>query len=141
MMINNLKNDSVYIYNLNQYTKKNFNDIYTEIYNSLKTSNTNIDICINDTHCEIYEDLKYIKKGWVYNSSSTKKTVLFTIKPIPVLNKGSNSIETHKFVIVDNKKPNLEICLKQQQLSILTSELKTILTQPNYGLKNIKLTI
>jgi hypothetical protein len=135
MMIHNLTNDSKYIYKLKECYKRSFRDTFNEIYNSLKVSNTSIDLTIFDDRCEIFEDTNYIKRGWVWNTNSTKRKLLFIITPLPILyTEGSDDF----CGLIKPKKilNTIEQCNNNNLKQIMTIELKDILNKPNFGLKH-----
>ena len=98
--IKDILENKEYIYNTNSSDRDNFENCIKFLKNQLPTENQNkIKYNIFQDYCEVYYDLEFKNKGWVWSSIEIRKDIIYILTKIKILNfednKLNNSSQTY----------------------------------------------
>jgi hypothetical protein len=83
--IKDLLLNTQFVYNTQVITDNNHGDIFTECIKHLQSkSDTHLKYTICENYCEIYQDSETINAGWIWNSKTLQKKILYLLTPIPI---------------------------------------------------------
>jgi len=111
-----------------------------------KTDDKSYKYTISDDLCEIFYECDVVKPGWIWNTNSTKKSIVYTLTKIPICvftpqtqvisqSTQSTQTETNNFHSIINNLSNVNETFKQNQLIETFKQNETL----NFTCKPLKL--
>lgn len=82
--IKDLSNNTEYIFNSTQIDKESIKTSFENCFIILNKKHDNLSYNITDNICNIYTENNITKKGWIWNSEETTKTILYTLGIMPI---------------------------------------------------------
>lgn len=91
LYISDIKNNSQYIYNSKPVSKENASSLMSSFYEKVKSDIEGCSFTEDQNKCVIYLEINKTKKGWVWNSTTVDKTILYELNLVPLYEKLSDN--------------------------------------------------
>jgi hypothetical protein len=107
LYISDIKNNTKYIYNSKPVSQENASSLMSSFYEKVKSDiEEECSFTEEQNKCVIYSETSNIKKGWVWNSTTVDKTILYELVLIPLYEQPSDN--TTSETQTDDLGPQLE---------------------------------
>jgi hypothetical protein len=143
LLVKDIHNNSEYIYSDKPITKAELSQSFNECFLQLQSTQASLQLKQLETYAECFENISFLNKGWIWNSTELKPQVCYILRAVPILPKQSDKSESNLKALQSDPHPKKahqykETAVQQTLWKVqLTQELKNKLSQPNFGLKRV----